>query len=480
MWGIAGLGVLILFSLQLIIAESLILLENRYPEKTRQWLTVLGALPVAGFILYLLLGLQARRGRLFPHKHAQGKKLKQIAGKQKSKLQTQHVMLGENQDYQKKLTRLILTNTSSPLTINNETTVLTNGREKFRVLREELEGASHHIHAEYYIFRDDKIGREIQDLLSRKSREGVQVRLLVDGAGSKGLPAVFFKTLKEKGIEAGVFFPVRFPYLGSRLNYRNHRKIVVVDGKTGFLGGMNVGDEYLSRDPRHGFWRDTHLRIKGEAVHVLQTTFLNDWVFSTKRNVGGEEFYPAPGPSGNQLTQIIASGPDSKWYAVKQVLFAALAGATKTIHITTPYLVPDESMLTMLQTTALSGLEVKVLVQGVPDHRLVYWASRSYFQELLEAGVEIYQYQKGILHAKIATVDGSTAFVGSANFDIRSFELDLEVTAAIYDRELVNKLEKDFEQDLSESEQVKLDEFRERGLRARLLEAHARLVAPLL
>ena len=221
---IAGLGVLILFSLQLIIAESLILLENRYPEKTRQWLTVLGALPVAGFILYLLLGLQARRGRLFPHKHAQGKKLKQIADKQKSKLQTQHVMLGENQDYQKKLTRLILTNASSPLTINNETTVLTNGREKFRVLREELEGASHHIHAEYYIFRDDKIGREIQDLLSRKSREGVQVRLLVDGVGSKGLPTSFLKSLKEEGIEVGVFFPIRFPYIGSRLNYRNHRK----------------------------------------------------------------------------------------------------------------------------------------------------------------------------------------------------------------------------------------------------------------
>lgn len=479
-WGIAGLGVLILFSLQLIIAESLILLENRYPEKTRQWLTVLGALPVAGFILYLLMGLQARRGRLFPHKHAQGKKIKQIADKQKSKLQTQHVMLGENQDYQKKLTRLILANASSHLTINNETILLTNGREKFRALREELEGASHHIHAEYYIFRDDKIGREIQDLLSRKSREGVQVRLLLDGVGSKGLPTSFLKSLKEEGIEVGVFFPIRFPYIGSRVNYRNHRKIVVIDGKTGFLGGMNVGDEYLSRDPRYGFWRDTHLRIKGEAVHVLQTTFLNDWIFCTKREVGGEEYYPTPGPSGNQLTQIIASGPDSKWYAFKQVLFAALAGATKKIYITTPYLVPDESMLTMLQTAALSGLEVKVLVQGVPDHRIVYWASRSYFQELLEAGVEIYQYQKGILHAKIVTVDGFMAFVGSANFDIRSFELDLEVTAAIYDSKLVNKLEREFENDLSESEQVELDEFRERGLRTRLLEAHARLVAPLL
>lgn len=471
---------LIFILIQLILAESMILLENRYPEKTRRWLTVLGALPVAGFLLYLIMGFSARRGRLFPDKHLQGARLRQAADRQKRKLSMNKTMPDEEQYAPKRLTRLILTNASAPLTANNQITVLTNGQNKFRVLKQELEQAVQHIHLEYYIYRNDVIGREIQDILIRKRRQGVEVRFLVDGAGSKGLPQSFYQDMEQAGIETDVFFPVRFPYLGSRLNYRNHRKIVIIDGKTAFTGGMNVGDEYVNRDRSLGLWRDTHLMIKGEAVAMLQTAFLNDWSFCTNRKVQGAQYYPQPEPVGHHLTQIIAGGPDAYWDSVKQALFKGMTGAHQRIHITTPYLIPDESMVTLLQTMALSGVEVKLLVQGIPDHRFVQLASQSYFQELLEAGVQIYTYQKGILHAKIVTVDEDIAFVGTANFDIRSFKLDLEVTAAIYNRGIVQRLEQDFTHDLHESERVKLAQFKERGLAQRMMEAHARLMAPLL
>ncbi|MDA8442355.1 MAG: cardiolipin synthase, partial [Peptococcaceae bacterium] len=261
---------------------------------------------------------------------------------------------------------------------------------------------------------------------------------------------------------------------------RNHRKIVVVDGKIGFVGGLNIGDEYLSRSEKFGFWRDTFVKLEGESVHSLQTVFADDWCFATHYRIEGDEYYPPVEQVGEQLTQIAASGPDSDWESIMQVYFAAVAGAEKSIYIETPYFIPDESSIMALKTAALSGLDVRIVFQGIPDHKITYWASHSYFEELLEAGVRIFHYRKGLLHAKIFIVDGEISSVGSTNFDIRSFRLDFEICAFIYDSCFAARLELDFANDLLDSEEICLSEYRKRPLSERLKESGARLFSPIL
>ena len=254
---------------------------------------------------------------------------------------------------------------------------------------------------------------------------------------------------------------------------------MVVDGKVGFIGGMNIGDEYLSRDKELGFWRDTHLQVEGESVHLMQMAFLNDWYYITLEPITDPKYYPTVPTIGHQLTQIVASGPDSDWESIRQVFFTALATAEKKIYIETPYFVPDESIILALKTAALSGLDVRLIVQGVPEYRVTYWASRSFFDELLKAGVKIYKYRKGILHAKVMLVDDVVGVVGSANFDIRSFQLNFEISALIYNRDVVARLEEDFWCDLADSVQVIREQFEHRPLSERLKESGARLLSSL-
>jgi cardiolipin synthase A/B len=465
--------------LGLLLVGTVIFLENRNPEKTVAWLIVLTVLPVIGFILYLVLGRNARKRKLFPHKYIWERKLRGVVREQSRDLKEDGALDAVVAQKQR-LVRLLMRNSLAPLTSNNRVKVLTNGDMKFHDLLEAMREARHHIHLEYYIFKDDEIGRDTCNLLLDKAREGVEVRVIIDGLGSRAIQGNFLAKLREGGVEVEVFFPVRFPFLSSKLNYRNHRKIVVVDGKVGFLGGMNIGDEYLSRDPKLGFWRDTHLKLEGSCVQLLQTIFLNDWNFLRGQEITSSEYFPKAGDVGEQWTQIVASGPDTDWEGIRQVFFTALSTAERKVYIETPYFVPDESIIMALKTAALSGLDVRLIVQGIPEYKLTYWASRSYFDELLRAGVKIYKYHKGILHAKVLLVDDVFGSVGSANFDIRSFQLNFEISAVLYNREFVERLEADFWQDLQHSVQVNSETYKRRPLTDRLKESGARLLSPLL
>jgi cardiolipin synthase len=468
---------LLLSSLQVMLIGTVILLENRAPGKTVGWLCILGFLPVLGFIIFVIFGRKTH-GHLFRNKHIPDNRLVKTVRQQTD--YSQGDMLPQYTDSYHKLISLLLNSGFAPMTLHNQVEILLNGGEKFQALFNALEGATNHIHLSYFIFKDDEIGEDVLKILARKVVEGVEVRVLLDGMGSMSISGGFIRSMRQAGIQAEWFFPIRFPYLTSRLNLRYHRKIVVVDGRTGFMGGLNIGDEYLSRDAKLGFWRDTHLKLEGEAVHTLQSIFLNDWYFVTRQEVQGARYFPQTFISQVLPVQIVGGGPDSNWTSILQGFFNAITTAKHSVSIETPYFIPDESLIMALKTAALSGLDVRLVVQGIPEHNLTYLAMHSYFEELLQAGVKIYKYMKGTLHAKIFFIDNHLASVGSANMDLRSFLLDFEICAFVYDQALVERLKLDFEQDLNESIELDLKSFQARPVLERLKESCARLLSPVL
>ena len=465
--------------LQVVLIWRAILLENRDPVKTVAWFFILSLLPGLGFILYVVFGQKTQK-LLFQNKHAPDNQLAKMVRLQQSNSDSGDIVPQLNTDLEQKLASLLLNSGFAPMTIHNQVEILLNGDEKFQALFKALEGATHHIHLSYYIFKDDEIGEDVLKILARKVTEGVEVRVLLDGLGSISITGNIMRSMRQAGIQAEWFFPIRFPYLTSKLNMRYHRKIVVVDGRTGFMGGLNIGDEYLSRDSKLGFWRDTHLKLEGEVVHTLQSIFLNDWFFVTRQVIQGTSYFPKINISQALPVQIGASGPDSNWASILQGFFSAITMAKHSVYIETPYFIPDESLIMALKTAALSGLDVQLIVQGIPEHKLIYWAMHSYFEELLQAGVKIFAYMKGILHAKILLIDHQLASVGAANMDNRSFFLHFELCAFIYDESLVNRLKLDFGQDLNESNELELKAYQTRPVLERLKESSARLFSPLL
>lgn len=465
--------------LQVIFIGTVILLENRPPGKTITWLFILALLPLLGTVFYVVFGRKTQ-GPLFYGKHIPDKPLEKIVRQQQTGIKPINMPATSSAGLDSKLASLFLNSGLAPLTLHNRVEILLNGREKFKALFNALEEATHHIHLSYYIFKDDEIGEDVIKILSRKVAEGVEVRAIFDGMGSLSISEKFIKKMRKAGIQAEWFFPIRFPYLTPRLNLRYHRKLVVVDGRIGFMGGLNIGDEYLSRDYKLGFWRDTHLKLEGEAVHTLQSVFLNDWYFVTHQEFKGPCYFPETTVSQNLPIQILASGPDSKWPSILQSFFSTITMAKQSVYIETPYFIPDESLIMALKTAALSGLDVRLIIQGIPEHKLTYLAMNSYIEELLKAGVKIYKYMKGTLHAKILIIDNHLACAGSANTDLRSFFLDFEISAFMFDQVLNEHLRNNFEADLKESTQVNLKEFQGRSVMVRFKESCARLFSSLL
>lgn len=475
---ISVFGVLsVLFTLSAFFIGFVIFLENRHPSKTLTWLIVLGIFPVFGFFAYLLFGQNFRRKRMFQKKAL----LDEQAFLQYKENERQQQFLAEH-THQELLFRLASRLGTLTISFQTETKVLTNGEETFSSIKEVLEKAEHHIHMEYYIVRDDKIGIEIQEILLRKQAEGVKVRFLYDAVGSFRLSKAYVEKLRSGGVEVIPFFPVRFPILNDKINYRNHRKIIVVDGKEGFVGGLNIGDEYLGKDKYFGFWRDTHLYLRGEAVQSLQMIFLQDWFYMTGEEVLDSLLLSTEHIEGEGLggVQLVAGGPDSKWETIKHLYFAMISSARKSIWIATPYFIPDDDILAALKVAALAGIDVRLLVPSKPDKRTVFYASRSYFPELLEAGAKIYEYERGFLHSKIVIVDSSLASIGTANMDMRSFHLNFEINAFLYDTASIRKLVQDFEEDLTVSNEIHMDQFNKRRLVMRIVESTYRLLSPLL
>ncbi|MGG2066674.1 MULTISPECIES: cardiolipin synthase [unclassified Bacillus (in: firmicutes)] len=476
---ISFLGILsTLFTISAFLIGFVIFLENRHPSKTLTWLMVLGVFPVVGFFAYLLFGQNFRRKRMFQKKAL----LDEQAFLQYKGNEYYQDRILKKHEHQELLFRLADRLGALNISFHTETRVLTNGEETFQSILDGLKKAKHHIHMEYYIVRDDKIGTKIKDILIQKAKEGVKVRFLYDAVGSFKLSKTYIEELNHAGVEMVPFFPVRFPILNDKINYRNHRKIVVIDGNEGFVGGLNIGDEYLGENKYFGFWRDTHLYLRGEAVQSLQLIFLQDWFYMTGEAVLTPNYLQAEAVEGEGQggVQLVAGGPDSKWETIKHLYFAMIASARKSIWIATPYFIPDDDILSALKVAALAGMDVRLLMPSKPDKRTVFYASRSYFPELLEAGVKIYEYEKGFLHSKIVIVDSDLASIGTANMDMRSFHLNFEVNAFLYDTNSIRKLVADFEEDLQVSNEIYVDRFKKRRLVMRIVESTYRLLSPLL
>ncbi|WP_350344110.1 cardiolipin synthase [Proteinivorax tanatarense] len=473
-----------LFLIIVIFLSVVLLLQNRKPSRTLAWILVLIFFPVVGVLLYLYLGQTHRKKKTFLKKRKSDYKAVEKLLKDNIPLvkHNEYVQKLSNYSIVKKMIPLFVNSSHSPLTTDNNAQVLQNGSTAFDEMLKSIHKAKSHVHLEFFIIKDSKIGRDFQQALIKKAKEGVKVRVIYDAVGSWKLRKSFLKPLKDAGVEVKAFLPVTLPFFGEKLNYRNHRKILVVDGKEGFLGGLNIGDEYLGKSPKRGFWRDTHLKVEGSAVYVLQTIFLRDWQFVSKQNfeVNTKKYYPPIKSTGRVSMQIVSSGPDSYWAGIQQGYFTAIANAKEKVYITTPYLIPDESILVALKTAALAGVDVRILVPSKPDHKTVFWASKSHFQELLESGVRIYQYQKGFVHGKVIIVDDQFTSIGSANLDIRSFELSFEVNAFMYEKEICKQTTEDYFQDLENSKEVSLNEYLKRPISNKIKESLAKLFSPLM
>lgn len=471
----------IFFTISVVFIAFLISLENRHPTRTLTWLVVLGSFPVLGFFFYLIFGRNVRKRRLFQRKALLDKEvLEEVEGIPEYTEEDMRLL----DESKKGIFQLSQNIGRSPISFDTETVVLTNGNQTFTRILEEISKAKHHIHFEYYIVRDDEIGTQIKDLLIEKAKSGVQVRFLFDAVGSFQLGSKYIKELRAAGVEIVSFSPVRVPVFNNKINFRNHRKIIVVDGDVGFVGGLNIGDEYLGRDEYFGFWRDTHLYVRGEAVRTLQLIFLQDWYYATDESLLTPSYLtPAlANEDGKKYggVQMIAGGPDQEWEVIKSLYFSMITSARKSIWIASPYFVPDDDIFTALKVAALSGLDVRLLVPKRPDKRIVYYASRSYFPEMMDAGVKIFQYEKGFLHSKVVVVDEQVASIGTANMDMRSFHLNFEVNAFLYNTESVITLVEDYEQDLHDAKPIAKEVFANRPFYQKVFESLARLASPLL
>ncbi|HZG16697.1 MAG TPA: cardiolipin synthase [Candidatus Bathyarchaeia archaeon] len=469
--------------MNLLLAAVLIFLERKNIAATWAWLMVLLFLPGVGFLLYLLLGQNLSKRRIYKIKDEEFSYFKQQADVQLEALESNRYPFHDPAMQQHRdMIVMHLRNDLAIFTQDNQVDIFTDAHSKFEQLLASINEATDHIHLLYYIFRKDQIGKKVLNALVVKAKQGVRVRILYDDIGSAGITDRFFKPLREAGGEVAAFFPSRIPFFNYRLNYRNHRKIAVIDGKVGFIGGINIGDEYLGNDKYLGYWRDTHLMIRGSAVLLLQGRFLLDWnLANTKRFEPTPAYFPFPEKEQGQVgIQIVSSGPNSEREQIRHGFLKMIHRAQNCIYLQTPYFIPDESLLSALRIAALSGVEVKIMFPSKTDNALVTWASSSYLGDLLKAGVRIFLYEKGFLHAKSMVVDEQIATVGTANTDIRSFTLNFETNAFLYDTALAAKLSDIFQHDLLDCREWTWDEYRNRPLSTRLKESLARLLSPLL
>lgn len=481
LWGSLPNLVSIVYLLTVVFIAVLIILENRNPVKTISWILVLVLLPFIGFVIYLFFGQEYRKTKMYSRKGLKDlEKLRKLTLIQLDNLPKNQYQISDRLYTKKRLINLLLSNSHAILTNNNEVKVLRNGKETFPEIFRSIENARHHVHLEYYIVEDDSIGNQLRELLIKKAREGVEVRFIYDDVGSWELKRKFIRSMREAGVMVDCFMRVRFPMLTSKVNYRNHRKILVIDGHTAFVGGLNFADRYQKGIPGIGHWRDTHLKVTGGGATALQIIFMADWYFVSKEIFRGVKYFKPFEPGTGKLVQVSASGPDSDWESIGQAYFSAIASATDYVFISTPYLMPTTDIMTALKTSALGGIDVRIIVPGLSDAIFPKWGTNSYIEELLESGVKIYFYKAGFTHSKVIVVDGIFSSVGTANLDFRSLETNFEVNAMIYDEEIAKTLRKQFLEDQKKSEEVILEKWIHRPRINKIKESFARILSPML
>lgn len=461
-----------------------ILRERREPEKTLMWILILTIFGPIGFLFYIFLGKDVRRAYL------KNKNIYNLGSIDKINSQIQKNFKFNNNQEIIQITNLVSRLTSYPITTKSKIKIFSDGIEKFKELKSQLLKAKHHIHMEYFIVKDDEIGNEIKDILIMKTKEGVKVRFIIDKIGSHKLSKNYINQLKENDVEVLFYSYMSTPFLkliNTQINYRNHRKIVVIDGVISFTGGINIGDEYLGKS-KLGYWRDTHLMIEGECSLAIQDVFINDYLNLKNlenENIFSKEhlknYFPKPNLENETITQIIKSGANLPKESMILPIIKLMSMAKKSIKISTPYFIPFTGMLNILKTSIMSGVEVIINFPGKPDHKLVYYASRTYLHELWKIGCKVYFYNKDyFLHSKFIIIDDSTVTIGSTNMDIRSFELNHELNLIIYDEKISKDFSIQFDEDIKNSSLGKINDFQNVSKSQILYENIARLFSSLL
>jgi len=476
----------IIYVLLIIATAVVIIYETDSNTKALGYLLAVLFLPVIGIIVYFSVGQNYRKRKLYHKKLLDSYRSHEVIQRLMAYSNETSIQHSDTIGHFNGVSQLILKDEVDILWPNNKVDVLINGERKFPRVLEDLRNAQRHIHLEYYIFADDTIGRQIEDILIEKAQQGVSVRFIYDDFGSHALGKRMAHHLREHGVEVSPFYKIKFYAFANRINYRNHRKIIVIDGRISYVGGINVSDYYINKttSPDALYWRDTSIRIEGPATVSLQNIFLNDWNFCSGANlVPNKEFFPLKELEqeiGTKVMQIVHSGPDSDRASIMNSLVQIIASSQEELLITNPYFIPDSSIVRILKIAALRGVKIKLLVPDISDSKLVNAAAESNYQELLDLGIEIHRYTKGFVHAKTLVADRRLSVVGTANLDYRSFDLNFEVNGIVYDRELASELARQFEQDLREARKMTLKEWQDRGFFKILKERAARLFSPLL
>lgn len=460
-----------------------VLSSKKNPMSALAWCLVVLLLPLIGPLFFFVFGYQSVNRPLTRKRRHKADFLRlQATLRQETQASRELPLITGDEPERdwRNMARLARGFGAFPLSEGNAVDLYHDGAAAFAAIRKAIDQAEHHIHLEFFIYQPDVLGTEIRDQLIAKTRQGVKVRLLYDAMGSHHLGRRFLRPLLDAGVRCYPFLPLNPLRRRLQINMRNHRKILIVDGRVGFTGGLNIGDEYLGRVERFGYWRDTHLRLEGPAVAALQRIFIEDWDFAADEQLLSNAYFPALATAGEHAVQIIESGPDRETKAIREMYFAAILQARKRLWIASPYFVPDLALYDALRLAGHRGVDVRILSLFHPDKWIPLLAARYYFADVLESGVKVYQYTRGMMHSKVLVVDSEWASVGTANLDNRSMYLNFEVNCLLYAPTLVKELETAFQVDLEQAFRLELASFTNRPLATRLLENACRLMSPVL
>ena len=464
---------IIAYGITVISIVGIVLSENRNPVKSLAWITVLLLFPVGGLVLYLFFGRSIKNTHMISRRNK--RKLRQGES-------TVTTVIPENYTPEmRQLTELGRSLCGATFYPDNRVEVYSYGRDKFEALFNDIRAAEEYIHLQYYIIEDDHIGRALRDALIERAKAGVKVRVIYDDFGCWGVSRKFFRSMREAGIDIHPFFKVVFPPFATRINWRNHRKLAVIDGEVAYVGGMNVADRYIDGGSKFGCWRDTHMRITGPAVAAVQYSFAVDWSFMGQSLLQEPVDMSLPkGPGEAAGLQMMRCGPTSEWSNVSLYMLKAIGNAKKLVYIQTPYFLPTDAMLSALQAAALSRVDVRVMIPLKSDSSTLTLASYSYIMECLRAGIKIYLFEAGMLHSKTMMIDDRLSAIGSANIDFRSFEHNFEETMFIFSSEVNTTLRAQFMADLQQSTRVRASVWRRRPIMQKAKESIVRLLSPVL